>query len=95
MTLDQFKASLKQSQPPTGLHPILQALWHDANEGWEQAHEIAQSQEGVPNYDHLHAYLHRKEGDRFNANYWYRRAGVSFFNGTLEDEWQALVQQNL
>jgi hypothetical protein len=95
MTLDEFIASLKQPQPPTDLSAVLQALWHDARANWEQAHEIAQSQEGVPAYDRLHAYLHRKEGDRFNANYWYRRAGTAFFNGSLNDEWQVLVQQNL
>lgn len=93
MTLDEFNTSLKQPEPPANLHPVLQALWYDANENWEQAHEIAQSQEGVQAYDHLHAYLHRKEGDRFNASYWYRRAGASFFNGSLADEWKALAQQ--
>ncbi|GAB4023205.1 hypothetical protein [Spirosoma koreense] len=95
MTLDQFTATLMEPQPPTGLHPVAQALWYDANGNWEQAHNIAQSREGTQAYDRLHAYLHRKEGDRFNANYWYRRAGASFFNGSLEEEWQALVQQYL
>ena len=95
MTLDQFTATLTQPQPPANLHPVLQGLWYDANNNWEQAHAIAQDQEGTPAYDRLHAYLHRKEGDRFNANYWYRRAGTSFFAGTLEEEWSALVNQYL
>lgn len=95
MTLDQFTDSLTQPQPPADLHPVLQALWHDANGRWEQAHDIAQSREGTQPYDQLHAYLHRKEGDRFNANYWYRRAGISFFDGPLEEEWKALVEGQL
>ena len=95
MTLDQFTATLMQPQPPAGLQPILQGLWYDAKDDWEQAHNIAQSREGTPAYDRLHAYLHRKEGDRFNAGYWYRRAGDAFFNGSLEEEWKALVQQEL
>lgn len=95
MTLDQFRASLTQPQPPTGTDPILQALWYDANGRWEQAHDIAQSREGDQPYDRLHAYLHRKEGDRFNANYWYRRAKASFFEGSLDDEWTTLVNQLL
>lgn len=95
MTLDQFAATLTQSQPPVNLHPVLQSLWYDANNKWEQAHTIAQSREGEPPYDRLHAYLHRKEGDRFNANYWYRRAGATFFSGSLDEEWNALVQQEL
>lgn len=95
MTFDQFNESLPQPQPPAGIHPILRALWHDANGQWEQAHHIAQGREGEPPYDRLHAYLHRKEGDRFNAGYWYRRAGASFFTGSLDDEWTALVRQQL
>ena len=95
MTLDQFTETLTQPQPPAGMHPVLLALWHDANGHWEQAHNIAQSREGEPPYDRLHAYLHRKEGDRFNANYWYRRAGTSFFEGTPADEWDALVRQQV
>jgi hypothetical protein len=95
MTLAQFEESLAQSRPPTMVHPVLQGLWYDANGNWEQAHTIAQSREGEPRYDQLHAYLHRKEGDRFNANYWYRRAGTTFFDGSLADEWRALVEENL
>lgn len=95
MTFDQFRDSLSQTAPPTGVSPILQGLWYDANDDWEAAHNIAQSQEGTRTYDRLHAYLHRKEGDRFNANYWYRRAGASFFDGSLEDEWAVLVKQML
>ncbi|GAB3542951.1 hypothetical protein [Spirosoma fluminis] len=95
MTLQEFTATLNQVQPPADVHPVVQALWYDAKGNWGQAHEIAQSREGDQPYDRLHAYLHRKEGDRFNANYWYRRAGVTFFAGSLEAEWSELVQQNL
>jgi len=95
MTSDQFTASLTQPQPPAGIHPILQALWYDANGRWEEAHHIAQTQEGEPLYDRLHAYLHRKEGDRFNADYWYGRAETPFFAGSLTEEWATLVRQRL
>lgn len=95
MNFDQFRTTLTQAQPPAGVHPVLQALWYDATGNWEQAHEIAQSREGDKPFDRLHAYLHRKEGDRFNANYWYRRAGASFFDGSLEEEWKQLVEQAL
>ncbi len=91
MTSDQFTASLKAPAPPADANPILTALWHDAKGDWTAAHNIAQTQEGAPAYDHLHAYLHRKEGDSSNAGYWYRRAGKLVFNGSLDEEWQALV----
>jgi hypothetical protein len=40
----------------------------------------------------VHAYLHRKEGVEWNANYWYSRAGRKFHRLGLEAEWQALVE---
>jgi hypothetical protein len=40
----------------------------------------------------VHAYLHRKEGEAWNADYWYRRAGTRFKRATLEAEWEALVE---
>lgn len=95
MTFDQFKSSMSQPEPPAHFRPVLQALWHDANGNWKAAHDVAQSREGTPDYDRLHAYLHRKEGDAFNAGYWYRRAGTSVFAGSLAEEWQVLVNQQL
>jgi len=40
----------------------------------------------------IHAYLHRKEGDKFNAGYWYRMAGKTFPNKNLEEEQRELVE---
>jgi hypothetical protein len=91
----EFLASLKDSKPPAGISPVLTALWHDAKGDWQAAHGIAQEHEGTKEYDRLHAYLHRKEGDASNARYWYRRAGAEVFTGTLEQEWQELVNQAL
>ena len=95
MTRNDFTASLSTNQPPFGLHPVAEALWYDAKGDWEHAHEIAQSREGTRDYDRLHAYLHRKEGDQWNAGYWYRRAGAPVFTGTLEEEWKELVESFL
>ena len=57
---------------------------------WEVAHNIAQAHEGQAAFDRIHALVHRIEGDSFNAKYWYRRAGVEPFAGTLSDELAAL-----
>jgi hypothetical protein len=91
MTFDEFTESLEETTPPAGLSPLLQALWFDANDDWEHAHDVAQAQEGNATFDLLHAYLHRKEGDQPNAEYWYRRANQPAFDGSLYDEWQSLV----
>ncbi len=95
MTLEQFKATLSEPCPPPGLHPLLQALWHDARGDWQIAHTIAQSHEGAAPYDRLHAYLHRKEGDTSNAAYWYRRANAERYTGALDQEWNDLVEEFL
>ncbi len=95
MTFDEFTESLEEDTPPVGLSPLLQALWFEANGDWEHAHDVAQSQEGNPLFDALHAYLHRKEGDLANAQYWYRQTGQPVFDGSLYDEWQALANKYL
>ncbi|MDB5014266.1 MAG: hypothetical protein JWQ25_2468 [Daejeonella sp.] len=43
----------------------------------------------------VHAYLHRKEGDKFNADYWYNRAGKNVSSLSLDNEWEELVNELL
>lgn len=95
MTFAAFKNSLGAALPPAGLSPILQALWYDAKNNWEAAHNIAQSAEGTYDFDRIHAYLHRKEGDAFNASYWYKRVGMPKPSHSLEAEWAELVEHYL
>jgi hypothetical protein len=90
MTFSEFRASLASAAPPSGLSPALLALWHDGRGDWDQAHQVAQDVHDNAG-SHVHAYLHRKEGDEFNANYWYRRAQVPPFTGSLDDEWRDIV----
>lgn len=91
MNLTELKQSLSKPLPPENISPLVEALWYDANGNWEAAHDIAQAKEGVKDYDRLHAYLHRVEGDQWNAGYWYRRAGTSFPESTLDEEWEQLA----
>jgi hypothetical protein len=95
MTFEEFEATLGQSTLPAHLPPLLLAMWYDARGDWNAAHEIAQAKEGTPAYDRLHAYLHRVEGDTWNANYWYRRAGSKMPEGSLKDEWNTLTREYL
>ena len=74
-----------------GLPPLLEALWWDAQGNWERGHEIAQAVEHAEGA-WVHAYLHRKEGDLSNADYWYRRAGRTRPDGLLGDEWASIVE---
>jgi len=94
MTLGELQDSLSQSAPPSGLPKLVVALWHDAHGDWEQAHEVAQSVEG-PEGAWVHGYLHRKEGDLSNAQYWYSRAGRSRPDTPPGEEWKEIVESLL
>lgn len=94
MTLTDFKSTLSAPMPPAGLSAVLTALWHDARGDWDAAHRVAQDIDG-PDGAWIHAYLHRKEGDLSNADYWYKRAGSTRPDCLLQVEWQSLVDSLL
>ena len=89
-----FQSALKGDSPPFSWSEPFKALWWDARGNWESAHEIAQELT-TPWGSWMHAYLHRKEGDLWNAGYWYRKAGVPERRGSLEGEFEALLQAAL
>lgn len=91
VTLESFEESLTGTTPPAGLAPAVRALWHERRGDWDQAHAIAQDDAGRDGA-WVHAYLHRREGDRSNAAYWYRQAGRPVAHGNLDEEWQAIVR---
>jgi len=94
MNYETYKASLRNPTPPAALTETTLALWYDGVGRWEDSHHIAQD---IDNKDgaRIHAYLHRKEGDDGNAMYWYQNSGEPFFEGTLEEEWEMLVNRYL
>jgi len=90
MNSHAFMESLKMIMPPPGLTPPLEALWWDAKGDWSRAHgrvDALETKEAMA----VHAYLHRKQGDQSNADYWYRRAGEQYRRTSLPEEWNALV----
>lgn len=86
-----FRDSLRRPEPPPGLSLALQALWWDARGDWDKAHQRAQQRDDADGA-HVHAYLHRKEGDQPNAEYWYRRARATPSALALDAEWEELVR---
>jgi hypothetical protein len=90
MTIEDFTSTLREPTPPRDISAPLAALWWDAKGEWTQAHGLVDSLETSTGMA-VHAYLHRKEGEEWNANYWYTRAGRTFNRPTLEAEWEALV----
>ncbi len=89
-----FVNSLSESAPPVDLFPALRALWFDRNGAWDRAHEEIQHEHDLRSAA-THAYLHRKEGDLWNARYWYKLAQRKEFLGPLEVEWESLVREFL
>ena len=94
MTFQEFQHSVASKTPPSDLSNPLLALWYDAQDDWETAHDYAQRENESENA-WVHAYLHRKEGDLSNANYWYTRASRTMPEQRIEDEWEFIVQELL
>lgn len=89
-TLQQFKESLKSDTPASDLSVQLKALWYDGKGDWHTAHDQIDTLTD-PSSSSIHAYLHRKEGDLWNAEYWYSKAKHARPDLSLEQEWAQLV----
>ncbi|MBC8984966.1 hypothetical protein H9X96_04165 [Pedobacter sp. N36a] len=90
--IKDFKQSLKDQRLPADLPSYLKALWYDGTGNWKTAHDVI-DQLTDPRSAHIHAYLHRKEGDIWNADYWYKRAGKKRPELSLEKEWEMLIKE--
>ena len=88
---DQFQKTLKSENPPEDWPLALKALWFDAKGKWESSHDIAQDMHNTLG-SWIHAYLHRKEGDEFNAGYWYQRAKKPFTSESFSEEHKEIVE---
>lgn len=91
MDYTQFLETLEYDEPVVNWPDGLRALWYDAIGDWEASHNIAQDLH-TDLGSWIHAYLHRKEGDEFNAEYWYSRANRSVPTITLDEELKQMVE---
>jgi len=85
-----FQATLAWEAPDANLSPVLKSLWYDAKGDWKKAHDLIDQLPGT-DAAWVHAYLHRKEGDSWNADYWYAKAKKTRPAISLEAEWESLV----
>ncbi|WP_342628369.1 hypothetical protein AAC691_21135 [Nguyenibacter vanlangensis] len=90
----EFRRSLVADAPPADWPAHLRALWHDARGEWQAAHDLV-NEGGSPAECRVHAYLHRREGDLANADYWYWRARVPADRGPLDVERDLLLRRFL
>ena len=90
MNLAAFKESFSANEPPQNVSVYVKALWFDKQGDWNKAHILIQDVDDK-NAAWIHAYLHRKEGDIGNADYWYRRAAKKRPAVSLEEEWEEIA----
>lgn len=94
MNLDTFKETLSCNTPPPAESVYIKALWFDAKGDWNKAHELIQDLTDKK-AAWIHAYLHRKEGDIWNADYWYNKAARKRPSLSLEEEWEQITSELL
>lgn len=65
-------------------------MWWLQNRNWQRAHDLI---DPVPGQDAawIHALLHRMEGDKANAAYWYARSGRNTSENTIGQELEMLL----
>lgn len=90
MNREDFYKSLDAGVPPEDYSEALKVLWYDALEDWEAAHNIAQDLPDATG-SWLHGYLHLKEGDHWNASYWYRQANQPYPEKGTAPEFERLL----
>lgn len=91
MQFEAFQQSIKDATtPPAGITVYLVSMWYDPKGKWDNAHRMVDSLEDTTAC-WVHAYLHRKEGDLWNADYWYRKAGRKRPDISLQQEWETIV----
>ena len=99
ITDDDIFATEDWAELPKNMSKPLQALWlirkgkYQVGPEWEQAHTIVQAQEGVFEFDWVHALLHWIEADMGNADYWYRRAGRKRATASVSAEWEHIAKE--
>lgn len=89
MNIEEFRQ--QNIQQIKGYSLALQALWYDYQENWDKSHQLIDTASDA-DCAWVHAYLHRKEGDLWNARYWYRRSGKLESSISLKEERQQIAE---
>ena len=90
----EFKSTFDNRAPVGDWPEGLKSLWFAGKGNWEASHDIAQEMH-CDLGSWIHAYLHREEGDKFNAGYWYRRAKKDYPKISLAEEHREITEYML
>lgn len=88
-TVEAFRATLTDPEPPEGAPPPLVALWHIARGDIDKAQRALVDEETVA-AAWVRAHLHRRNGDETAAAEWYDRAGKSPADD-LDEDWNVIA----
>ena len=92
MEKSEINRFLSLVEPKESFSAELKALYYDGKGDWGKSHAMVDDLPGK-SAARVHAYLHRKEGDLWNADYWYRRSGESRPSLSLDEEWEILLER--
>lgn len=95
MSLIEFQAAIDQNLVPAEFTDLEKTLWFAKKNNWEEAHRICVAYENEPKFDRIHAFLHRQEGDKFNAKWWYNKLKINIPTVSLEEELEEIIFNNL
>lgn len=85
-------SELASLNDPSGLSPEARALWLIKNGTWDAAHDTAQEIHTKMG-SWIHALLHVIEGDPWNADYWFAKAGrPSRGAGDIDAQWEEIAR---
>lgn len=75
---------------PDTKHKCQEAMKLIKEDRWQEAHTLV---DGLSESSacRIHAYLHRIEGDLWNADYWYKRAGCERPTVSIAEEWTQIM----
>lgn len=92
MEYSHFNYSLDMGHAPDEFSPELKAMWYERKGDWEKAHSIVQDLNSKY-AAWVHGYLHRKEGDRQNAAFWYNQAGKIMTDMDFTEESRNIIKE--
>ncbi len=90
MDFNTFIAANKKLSTTTIHQDILKAIWYLKINEWHHAHDIVSRFDSV-HASWIHGLLHKMEGDMWNANYWYRKAGIENPEVSVEHEIEMII----
>ncbi len=91
MSKEEILSQLQTNGAGKKFNKEIEALVLIGQGEWDRAHNIVQDMQ-TQNAAWIHGLLHWEEGDLWNADYWYRKAGETRpLDSTIDQEWERIA----